>query len=295
MNKLRFDPPCLDRLRRRTRDGFTLVELLIVIGIVLLLMSLALTVTTQVRGQARAVECASHLRQIGVALTHTRLHGPAQSYPAASAWTKVVRDFTGADRILMCPSSTVAVNESPDFVTPTFSYKPNTNKGHPQSWTQVSPDKYIATIVYQKNKPEYATIEFVRISGNQWQARPTRIDPKKPYGGPPIDIETGLVTLADVQVGQSYLFTSGISSSHYGYNIALASARTPKPDRVMVMDYLKTTIDYDGLNNNDDVPAQDLLGRHLKPPRVQVLFVDGSVSMRTISDLQPSTGVYATK
>src|SRR5690348_12937149 len=51
------------------RCGFTLTELMVVVGLIAVLISLLLPVMTKVRFAANSAKCASNLHQIGVAMT----------------------------------------------------------------------------------------------------------------------------------------------------------------------------------------------------------------------------------
>jgi prepilin-type N-terminal cleavage/methylation domain-containing protein len=70
----------------RPGRGFTLVELLVVIGIIAVLISLLLPALSRARNQALKVQCMSNLRQIGMALLNYADSHDGYLFPDKMGW-----------------------------------------------------------------------------------------------------------------------------------------------------------------------------------------------------------------
>jgi len=107
--------------KNNIRSGFTLIELLVVIAIIAILAAILFPVFAQVREKARAINCVSNLKQMGLGLIQYSQDSDEQmppawigwdpdgsksiGFPGKSRWMDVIQPYVKNTQIFTCPDS----------------------------------------------------------------------------------------------------------------------------------------------------------------------------------------------
>ena len=244
-----------------SRTAFTLVELLVVIGIIAVLISVLLPALSRARAQASSVACQANLRQIALAVTmyanaNRGKLPPGYTLAAAPLSTLVSVDSTWAStlilaRLLPDQKRTVATDASGSSVFRC-----------PDGIDKLLDAADYAYLQGQPRMPRCASGQAQDYSVGQ-------------YFGPN---DAGVNTAYYVQTNYSANAVANNPINFYPFDLIATPSSASTPKRIsMIRNPANVIAIYDGagLHNKNDCRVS---ARHLRNTATNVMFLDGHVT-----------------
>ena len=134
---------------KKRQTGFTLIELIVVVGILIIALSLLMPLFSGIRAQARKALCSHNFNMIHQALTMYSVdnsqayeHYPAyltNLYTVDSADLSSIKSYINDDRVFICPSDSTKATQNIYNVTalkPIFSVSPAVPIDDKHDWAE---------------------------------------------------------------------------------------------------------------------------------------------------------------
>jgi prepilin-type N-terminal cleavage/methylation domain-containing protein len=149
-------PHFVHRSRRPGARGFTQLELLVVVAILVVLAGILLPAVAKVRRTARSVNCISNLRQINLAFQrHATDQGGRLPDPLAAdkPWEGILLSYVGASGVYRCPSD----DELADVLGSSYDWRDTGDPATTLAGAQLTDVKSDTVIVYDSLPGWHAT------------------------------------------------------------------------------------------------------------------------------------------
>ena len=307
---------------RNRQAAFTLVELLVVIGIIAMLIALLMPALAGARAQARKAACASNLHQLGVAyataLSDAR-SGPAVRSP--SGWPNTLRPHVQKSMgVFICPEDDLDASSSKDPGVPNYSGSAEV----PDAYYRMSFGGVDADIPFNNSHPRMGLIDWNHPTGsNKWRSlygssRPEGAfvlslyddylgrgadgsggnNPEHPISVVPINNGTELEVIVwkiDAYGQKRVVYEGEVVATKGPYKLIVPNARSSyglnhrvkmmrAEARILMVDYRKIVAAVVGADGTDNWVEQ-MAPRHRG--QMNVLYADGSVRSELPSAIDP--------
>ncbi len=304
----------------KRNHAFSIVELMVVIGIISVLIAMFLPSMARVRNEARLATCTNNLRLIGMATTHFRTdQNTAAVALQPSAWQTILLPYLGNEvKVYLCPEDDTPYAGG---LTQSSGYFIKVYTGPGQYWCTLPLYAYEEvgqnglTRGFRKSNVTANSYDLAMEDGanDTWNDLGLRIT-TLPSGQVEVKYiyqNTGgwIYTLLDssgqsieplTAMGYPYPNSTpiGLSSNitppgagSYGINIQVANSVIPRPGMILAMDYPVAVADPDNDQWTTNWARPSSVGgfifaRHIN--QVNVVLNDGSVECRYANELDPT-------
>ena len=279
---------------RRHRGAFTLVELLVVIGIIALLISILLPALQKAKATARTVQCGTNLSQIYKLYATWRLDRKNPDTFQAGGWPALLAPYNPTGKVFVCPEDQWE-GKGPGGAGVLFAYvqvigganlkipmddgaqaqKRNVTNGGKsfELWVE---DLDVTT----GSDKDYDDIVLkVDIDDNN-RAKVTVVKKAAAYKSDLIDGVTGQAILKDMggAAGAGTSATVPVGVASYGMNPSVNKVhKKGSAGKILAMDFYQTEANYNTSWTSQYDPKTKLYKFVRHSQRVNVLWADGSV------------------